>query len=311
MNVLIVDDSKAMRFIIARALREMGVPGAPYLEAPNGKVALQTVADAAPELIISDLNMPEMSGMQLLQALRDGGDATAFGFVTSEASAQLRQEAAQAGAQFVVTKPFTAANLSVTLGPVLAGLGCGTREVDSDTAEACLASHASFPTPAQIGTALAALLRRNVVASSAPVTPLPPNARIVAEYHSAEGSALDACAICDLGFALRAAASLTLIPSAAAEEAIRARIVEDTLKENLHEVLNVMARFFDHGGISRVQLGAVHLPNEKISPALTAQIAKPAGRMDLAVDVAGYGSGKLTLLSVHKTAGAPPPGKAA
>jgi two-component system chemotaxis response regulator CheY len=300
MNVLIVDDSKAMRCIIARALREMGVPGTPYLEAANGKIALQTIASTDPELVISDLNMPEMSGMELLKALRLEGRQTPFGFVTSEASAQLRQEAAEAGATFVVTKPFTAANLSLTLGPLLARMGCQTQNVDSDLAQTSLGTQASFPKPAQVGSALTELLRKNVGAAAAPSTLIPVLARIVAEYHSVEGGALAACAVCDLAFALRTGAALTLVPPGVVEEAIRARALEDTLADNFHEVLNVMARFFDHGGSSRVQLGPVHLPGEKLDPALAAPIARPAARLDLTVDIAGYGKGNLSLLSVVK-----------
>jgi two-component system chemotaxis response regulator CheY len=209
MNVLIVDDSKAMRCIIARALREMGVPGSPYLEAANGKAALHTIAENHPEFVISDLNMPEMSGMELLQELRKDGNTTPFGFVTSEASSQLREEAAAAGAGFVITKPFTPANLSQTLGPLLARLGCRTQSVDSDLTAACLNNGGKFPSPAQIASALSELLRRKASAVPQPMISPPPNVRIVAEYHSAGDGSLAACAICDMAFAVRSGAALT------------------------------------------------------------------------------------------------------
>lgn len=300
MNVLIVDDSKAMRCIIARALREMGVPGSPYLEAPNGKVALQTIAESNPELVISDLNMPEMSGMELLQALRTNGTDLAFGFVTSEASAQLRQEAADAGAKFVVTKPFTASNLSVTLGPVLAGLGCSTRTVDSD-GPAATGTGTAFPKALQVGMTLKELLRRNINAAPCPPMLRPKEGWVVAEYQLDDGS-LVGYAICDLPFAVRTGAALTLIPPGAAEDAIKAHALEDTVSENFREVLNVMARFFDRGGNSRVHLGLVHLPGENMGAAFAMQIAKPAARMDASVDVGGYGKGTLMLLSLAAAA---------
>jgi two-component system chemotaxis response regulator CheY len=300
MNVLIVDDSKAMRCIIARALREMGVPGSPYLEAANGKAALRTIAESDPEFVISDLNMPEMSGMELLQELRKDGNTIPFGFVTSEASAQLREEASAAGATFVVTKPFTAANLSQTLGPLLDKLGCCTRSVDSDMAQASLGNGDKFPTPPQIASVLSGLLRRNASAVSQPAAPLLPHTRIVAEYHSSEDGSLAACAVCDLAFAVRAGAALTLIPPGVSEEAIRGRVLEDTVADNFQEVVNVMARFFDRGGHSRVRLGTVHLPGAKLGVELAVQIAKPAARVDLAIDIAGYGKGGLALLSFRK-----------
>jgi two-component system chemotaxis response regulator CheY len=301
MDILIVDDSKAMRCIIARALREIGIPGSPYLEAANGKAALQVIESSAPALVISDLNMPEMSGMELLQALRQTGNPIPFGFVTSEASMQLRLEAADAGAVFVVTKPFTAANLSQSLGPVFKRMGCQMQNVDVDVAEA-LDGGAGFPKPVQVAAALAELLRRGVTATATHPLPLPPVTRVVAEYRSTEDNSLTACGICDLALAARAGAALTLIPVPVSEEVIRSHVIEDTLADNLHEVLNVMARFFDHVGHSRVHLGAVHLPGEKLGTELVSRILKPLSRLDLAVEIAGYRNGTLSLLSFGDTA---------
>jgi two-component system, chemotaxis family, chemotaxis protein CheY len=296
MNVLIVDDSKAMRCIIARALREMGVPGSPYLEAANGQAALNTIASADPDLVISDLNMPEMTGMQLLRILRQDGNATPFGFVTAEASAELRQEAADAGARFVVTKPFTPANLSQALGPVLAALGCETMTVDDALGKASFDTNSAFPKPAQIALALTELLRRRVEVKLNPA-PIPPNMRIVAEYRSLENEALVACAVCSVSFAARSGAALTLIPASGAEEAIRERLIDDVLAENFNEVLNVTTRLFHQAGNSRIHLAAIHKPDTCLGVELAMQIAKPASRLDLGVEIAGYGDGRLSLLS--------------
>jgi len=297
MNVLIVDDSKAMRCIIARALREMGVPS-PYLEAENGRAALETIAASGPDFVISDLNMPEMSGMQLLQTLRESGDATPFGFVTSEASPQLRQEAAEAGASFVVTKPFTAANLSLTLGPLLAAIGCRTERLEADGGDCCLDAAGGLPKAAQMALALSELLRRNVVATACPPPLLAPNLRIVAEYREAQDDLLQGCAVCDFGFGVRASAALTVIPAGAAEEAIRSRQIVETLADNLHEVLNVMTRFFHTGARSHVRLGTIHR-GEKPDARLALAMAKPSARVDFVVEIGGYGKGNLSLLSLR------------
>ena len=151
MDVLIVDDSRAMRCIVARALKEMGVPGFPYWEAANGKAALAAIADKRPALVISDFNMPEMTGLELLKTMRSDGTAIPFGFVTSESSSQLQEEAVAAGASFLITKPFTAANLNQTIGPLLATLGCDTETVDEGAVPNSLAWQGKFPPPGQIG----------------------------------------------------------------------------------------------------------------------------------------------------------------
>ncbi len=108
MNVLIVDDSRAMRMIVARTLRQMSVQVRSITEAGDGTEALPLVAANRYDLIICDWNMPQMNGMELLRELRKSGVDTRFGFCTSEATPEMRVQGMQAGAQFFVTKPFTA-----------------------------------------------------------------------------------------------------------------------------------------------------------------------------------------------------------
>lgn len=114
MRLMIVDDSKAMRMIVRRTLRQAGFEGE-CLEATNGAEALATAKSEPLDFIISDWNMPEMDGIALLKALRSAGITTGFGFVTSESTPQMRELAEDAGARFVISKPFTADDLSGAL----------------------------------------------------------------------------------------------------------------------------------------------------------------------------------------------------
>ncbi len=109
MNVLLVDDNKAMRVMVRRALLETGVQGLHVEEAENGSDALAKLALQLPDLILSDWSMPEMTGIELLRELRARGCSVKFGFVTcAAASEQMRETAFQAGAQFMLAKPFSA-----------------------------------------------------------------------------------------------------------------------------------------------------------------------------------------------------------
>ncbi len=119
MRILIVDDSKAMRMILARTLRQAGYDGHDVVQATNGREALDLVRDCEPDLVISDWNMPEMSGIELLTALRCAGFTVPFGFVTSESSTQSRELAASEGATFLIAKPFSADDFSAVLDGVL------------------------------------------------------------------------------------------------------------------------------------------------------------------------------------------------
>ena len=73
MKILIVDDSKAMRLIVRRALRQAGLADDGIHEANNGAEALAQIRAASPDLVLSDWNMPEMSGIDLLSTLAKEG----------------------------------------------------------------------------------------------------------------------------------------------------------------------------------------------------------------------------------------------
>jgi two-component system chemotaxis response regulator CheY len=120
MNILIVDDSKAMRGIVMRAVKAAGFEAASYREAANGAEALAAIHAQAPDLVLTDWNMPEMSGFQLIEALRAEGSAVKIGLVTSESDPALREKALAAGALFLLTKPFTPDAVKAAIAPVLA-----------------------------------------------------------------------------------------------------------------------------------------------------------------------------------------------
>jgi two-component system chemotaxis response regulator CheY len=118
MKILIVDDSKAMRSIVRRTIAAFG-PTHAFDEASNGAEALSRLKDIAPDLIVADWNMPEMSGIALLKKLREQGSTVKLGFVTSEGTDEMKQEAAAAGAAFFLSKPFTNEDLQAALQPLL------------------------------------------------------------------------------------------------------------------------------------------------------------------------------------------------
>ncbi len=120
MKILVADDSKAMRMIVVRTLRQAGLGGHDIIEAENGKEAFDIVKAQGVDLVLSDWNMPEMTGIELLRALRLGGVQVPFCFVTSEGSDEMRQTAEQAGAMGLIAKPFTAEAFGDILAPVVA-----------------------------------------------------------------------------------------------------------------------------------------------------------------------------------------------
>ncbi len=89
MKILVVDDSKAMRMIVIRTLKQTAFSGFSAIEANNGAEAIQMIAEHKPDLVLSDWNMPEMKGIDLLKNLRAAGNSIRFGFITSESSPEV------------------------------------------------------------------------------------------------------------------------------------------------------------------------------------------------------------------------------
>ncbi len=111
MKILVVDDSKAMRALIRRTLRGARYDEANISEAENGREALDSIRSSPPDLVLANFNMPEMSGIELLEQLHDDGVDVSFGFITSDDSEANVARARKAGACFVIGKPFSRQDL--------------------------------------------------------------------------------------------------------------------------------------------------------------------------------------------------------
>ncbi len=118
MKILIADDSRVMRQIVTRTLRQAGFDGHDLVEAQDGKQAFDLVQSEKPDLVISDWNMPEMTGVECLRQLRANGNDVKFGFVTSECTPEMMQQAEAAGALFFIIKPFTAERFDEVFSPI-------------------------------------------------------------------------------------------------------------------------------------------------------------------------------------------------
>jgi two-component system chemotaxis response regulator CheY len=119
MKILIADDSRVMRQIVTRTLRQAGFGDHDLLEAGDGKDAYDKYMAEKPDLVVSDWNMPEMTGIELLRGLRSAGQDVHFGFVTSECTEEMKSMAEAAGALFFIVKPFTPDGFRDALSPLL------------------------------------------------------------------------------------------------------------------------------------------------------------------------------------------------
>jgi len=115
MSILIVDDFATMRRILKNILRQIGFSN--IMEADDGKSALKALKKDKFDMILSDWNMPEMSGLELLKAVKADDELKDIPYimVTAEAQKDNIVEAVKAGVNSYVVKPFTAETVSEKL----------------------------------------------------------------------------------------------------------------------------------------------------------------------------------------------------
>lgn len=122
-RALIVDDSSVMRKIVERSLRQAGLESLIVFEAATGIEGLEVLKSKEIDLILSDINMPSMDGLEFvrqihLQQLAAGVPVV---MITTESSEAHVKQAIQAGANGYIRKPFTADQVKQRVLPLLSG----------------------------------------------------------------------------------------------------------------------------------------------------------------------------------------------
>jgi two-component system, chemotaxis family, chemotaxis protein CheY len=122
-RTLIVDDSSVMRKIVERALRQAGLSSMVVHEACSGTEGLEVLKSKKVDLILSDINMPSMDGLEFLRQIRAQQLAPGVPVVmiTTESSEEHVKAAIQAGAQGYIRKPFTAEQVKERVLPLVSG----------------------------------------------------------------------------------------------------------------------------------------------------------------------------------------------
>jgi hypothetical protein len=153
-----------------------------------------------------------------------------------------------------------------------------------------------LPVTKEIKDLLTGLLGREVtLAPTSPLAPSTTSPRSVAVYVD-DHLGCRAVIACDLAFSAHAAAALALLPVPVAEEAVAANALDEALAENLYEVLNVAAALFNAPGAVHVRLLELHAAGQPVPPAVLGRMLTLGRREDLEVEVAGYGTGRLSVV---------------
>jgi two-component system chemotaxis response regulator CheY len=122
-RALIVDDSSVMRKIVERSLRQAGIDLTQVLQAGNGAEALAVLKDNRVDLILCDINMPVMDGLEFIKQLPgiENAKDVPVVMITTEGSESHVVQALSCGARGYIRKPFTPEQVKEHVMPVLAG----------------------------------------------------------------------------------------------------------------------------------------------------------------------------------------------
>lgn len=120
-NVLLVDDSSTMRKIIGRSLRQAGIDFDNIFEAGDGLEALEVLEKEQVDIVLSDINMPNMDGISFLKekSTRDNIKDIPVLMISTETGEDIIGEAKSYGAVGAIKKPFTPDKVNEVLGPLL------------------------------------------------------------------------------------------------------------------------------------------------------------------------------------------------
>jgi len=271
--------------IVSRELRNIDAIS-DVIEADSAEAAIDVLPTEPVDLILCDWNMGGMTGLEFLQALRAAEWMVPFGFVTSESSQEIQNSAKEAGAAFLIAKPFTGADLTSKIEAFLAG----------GTVAAALEHQAGPDRAATIASLLEGLLRKSIDVVEVKQGPTRQDARWTADYVFPEGGDAAIC-IMETSIASALSAALTMMSPSVAAEWASSGTLPDILSESFHEVTNVLAKIV-RADIARCVLHDVagYAPGEKLPQA--EKIAEASTSEHYRVELAGYGVGLISLVTL-------------
>ncbi len=157
-----------------------------------------------------------------------------------------------------------------------------------------MSSH--LPSTAEIREMLVGLLDRDI--EIAPAPPLLPGPRLPASValYVDDSMRVSAVVVCDLEMSCYAGAALGLATPPTAEKSITRGILDETLRENLYEVLNIAASLFNAEGARHLRLYDLHPAGDPIPANILAHTLTLGLRQDLSVTIGGYGTGRVSIV---------------
>lgn len=299
-KILIVDDSKAMQTIVNRGIQAMGYSEIETRLASDGNEALDICRTWEPELVLCDWHMPGgMSGLDLLHALNREMLGIKVGFVTTEEREQMIREAYDAGAKFIVNKPFDFATLHKAVLPIIQGQDEGEEALSQHQPQTFEPDRVSLPGLDVLSLVINKFSAKEVLIEALPPMELTESSYpcVVSLFESVPDGVVRAVAILDLKGACLLGGAVNNLDEADVHVAIAERAINRSIMQGCERLLSVISvALHDTVSGERLSCNRVHTINET-KPVIKKLLNKPgAHRIDVEVGVIGYESGRLTLV---------------
>lgn len=120
LSFLVVDDSNTMRQLVMMTLKKMGCSG--LADAPNGRVALERLAERSFDVVLTDIDMPEMNGLEFIERARSTDQKTPIIILSTHGDDATRDKGLMLGATDYLTKPLSSSKLTDVLERIFPGI---------------------------------------------------------------------------------------------------------------------------------------------------------------------------------------------
>ncbi len=291
MKILIVDDSRAMQTIVKRIVVQAGYEAAQFELADDGDQALKIIREQKPDLVLLDWHMPGITGLDVLNTIRDEKVAVCVGLVTTERTPIKIDAARKAGAKFVIHKPFTVEQLKETLVPVLAG-------IDPNDEERPLV----MPKRASMEKTLSALCNAPVRVSDDKPASLDPQLTpfMLALLHDNKDK-LRAIALLDQTLVVAMGGAFGALAPVLVQQAINSKTVPDNIKAFADRVMRVLsASFYDPITGGDLTLKTAHMIDSNFGKLKSLYDKAGVERLDFVIEIKGYGGGRFIVCAERR-----------
>lgn len=302
MKFLIVDDSLAMQTILRRSLEQAGYQDNEIQLAGDGQEALDILRHWHPDLVITDWHMPHMTGIELLQEIKRQMLDFKVGLVTTETSPQRVSEARDAGALFVLHKPFSVEEFQKAILPIIQGSIEGENLLnESDLEEDNSGYVLQLPSVPSLKKIIDGFTVKTVEVEQTAKNNIDYNLLpfAMALFSDHEKGNIKALCILDIRAAVILGCAFDNASAVDVQQAIESKTLDKHLLDNNKRLLKMIsALFYDPSTEQDLDLKGVHMVAKPLDRLDQLGASSSDKRLDIKVSVKGYGEGQIILMAV-------------